>query len=700
MAMTQEEYDKYVAQAEKLGVPVNPDVQVQQPVQSPVQAPVQTPQPVPSEAGFMEQFKQDYANIGQVMDKTSPARLLDPRKGDSPEYSGWAKSLVEVIPDLGEMGGTIAGMAHGARVGSSGGLYGTVGGGLIGAMMGSGIGESVRQMFMNEFDPAKVIDKMLVSGMFEGGFAGLGPMMHNLGRGIESLRQGKELTYDQILGLDELLKELEKNGITLTPAQLTGSNFQQTLEKIGKAGFGGEAKFGALYEAQERFIRDRMDKLATDVGNPSFEEAGRVFQEAMEAADDQLIKWAQPQFTKLNKAARGVHVSLASTQQTLRSALKRSKAGRRAGASNRLDNDVEELYNFVLGDVQNTNFENLFSTIAEVTKQQRKAQLATDQNPALIKAQRDVLELLYADAEKAAAKAGSGVLDQYKQIKAVYKETKDSLNTSAIKSVVKAAPEHAGALIYKTGNVTAVKEAFNALDEAAKTAKRVGETFDAEGAKDALRAGYINQFFKKADEDTAIDTARKLASQLKNDQNVSNTFEAMLTPKQQADVMKVLGWAGQLEKNSAGNFSLIVRGRQSGELNKVASELSNSAQLGLNLYTVGKGLAFLAAPAKLAQRAVGGKVTQEYLSQMKTIITKFDSGQFDTSDAVVLFGLWAKNYVEGEEIPKELRIPKLSDKQALEAHAARARIVAQYEKAGAPVPEELLKDSPILYNPE
>ena len=699
MAMTQEDYDKYVAQAKKMGVPVNPDVQVQQPVQTPVQAPVQTPQPVPSEAGFMEQFKQDYANIQQTMHDTSPARLAG-TKGESPEYSGLSKALLEVLPDLGEMGGTIAGMAHGARVGASGGAYGVVGGGLIGAMLGSGAGESIKQMFKNEFDPAKVIDTMLVSGMFEGGFAGLGPMMHGIGRGLENLRQGKELTAEQIQGLDELVKALESEGITLTPAQLTGSNFQKTLEKVGKAGFGGEDKFGALYEAQERFIRDRMDKLATDVGNPSFEEAGRVFQDAMEAADDQLIKWAQPQFTKLNKTARGVHISLASTQQTLRSAIKRSKLGRRAGASNRLDSEVEELYNFVLGDVQNTNFENLFSTIAEVTKQQRKAQLATDQNPALIKAQRDVLELLYADAEKAAAKAGSDVLDQYKQIKAVYKETKDSLNTTAIKSVVKAAPEHAGALIYKTGNVTAVKEAFAALDEAAKAAKRVGEKFDAEAAKDALRAGYINQFFKKAGEDTAIDTARKLASQLKHDQAVSNTFEAMLTGKQQSDVMKVLGWAGKLEKNSAGNFSLIVRGRQSGELNKVASELTNAGQLGLNLFTVGKGIAFLATPAKLAERAVGGKVTNEYLSQLKDVVTKFDKGQFDTSDAVVLFGLWAKNYVEGEEIPKELKIPELSEKESLEAHAARARIVEQYQKSGVAVPEELLQESPILYKPK
>ena len=685
MAMTQEQYDAYVKEAQRLGVQVNPNVTVGDPLQNPVQAPqpstvppaVAPPQATAPEQGFMDSFKKDYANIQNTMNQTDAA-LSD--------------TLKQVLPDVGEMTGAMAGMYYGARSGSVMGLQGTIGGGFIGAMLGSGAGESLKQMFNKEFDPLKVIKTSMESGMWEAGFGAVGPLMHFAGKGIEKLRQNKELTFEEIASLDELVKALEAEGITLTPAQLTGSNFQKTLEKIGKAGFGGEGKFADLYAAQEQFIRDRMDLLTKQIGNPDRKQAGDAFQQALEDADDELITWAKPQFTALNKAARGVPVSLQSTLQSLRAKKTAATKGRRVGADTRLDNEVEDLYNFVLGDVQNTNFENLFSTIAQVTKDQRKAQLRTDKNPALDKAYVEVLDLLFSDAEKAAKKSGTAVYDKYLELQKVYRETKQTLNDRAISSVVEAQPEFAGSLIYRTGNVTSIEAAFKALDKAAETAAKTGKVFDADKAKNDLRAGYLDELFTKAEiSDTSTEQAVKLFKQIESDPKVRDTFKAMLTPKQQADVKKLLGWGAQLEKNSAGNFSLIVRGRQSGELNRIGSSISGNDATGIGIVMVSKALATLAAPAGLAKRAVSGGATREYMNQLKDLTVKFDNGNFDAADAATLFGLWATTVTEDDKIPTEFRVKNLNAKESMEYQANRAEIIATYEKAGVAVPEALLE---------
>lgn len=684
MAMTQEQYDEYTKEAQRLGVPVNPNVVVGNPVQAPVQAPqpstvppaVAPPQAAAPEQGFMESFKKDYANIQDTMNTVD---------------NSLSQTLIEVLPDVGEMTGAMGGMYYGARTGSVAGLQGAIGGGFVGAMLGSGTGESLKQMFRKEFDPLKVIKTSLESGMWEAGFGALGPLMNFAGSGIEKLRKDKNLNFEEIASLDELLKALEKEGITLTPSQLTGSNFQKTLEKIGKAGFGGEGQFEQLYKAQEQFIRDRMDLLKKQVGNPDRKQSGEAFQQALMDADDQLIEWAQPKFKELNKAARGVKVSLQSTLQSLRHKKALASKGRREGATGRIDSEVEDLYNFVLGDVQNTNFENLFSTIAQVTKDQRKAKLRTDKNPTLDKAYVDVLDLLFKDAEKAAKNSGTDVYNKYLDLQKVYRETKQSLNDRAIASAVEGSPEFAGSEIFKLGSVTSVESAFKALDTAAATAKRAGKTFDAEKAKDDLRAGYLDELFTSAEiSETSTEAAMKLLKKVTSDPKVRDTFNAVLTSKQQSEVKKLLGWGAQLEKNSAGNFSLIVRGRQSGELNRLGGIQGNDAT-GVGLVMVAKALATITAPFGLAKRAVSGGATREYMEQLKDLTVKFDGGDIDAADAATLFGLWATTVTQEEDIPVEFRVKGMNSKEAIEYHANRADIIATYEKAGVPVPQALLE---------
>lgn len=683
MALSQEEYQKYLEQAKELGLEPNPDLKpISAPVGAPVQQPVQAPQPaatpvqpVPTEQSFMDSFKQDYARIQQGMrEAPSVSNRISP-------------VLVEALPDIGEMSGTMAGMYYGAQQGASltKNPYGTAMFGLFGAMLGSGSGEAVKQMFKNEFDPAKVIDTMLVSGMFTAGFEGLGKMFELAKTGLSKIRGGKDIpSLDEIGAVDELVKELEKVGITMTPAQLTGSNFQRTLEKVGKAGFGGEQQFADLYLAQDKFMADRLEALTKQVGNPNRKQTGDLLKQALEDADRDLLTWAEPKYSAINKAARGEPVSLQSTLQSLRHKIAVGQQGRREGAKGVLDPEVQELYQFVLGNVQNTDFKQWFDLIKRLNSDHRKVLSRLDnKNPTLEKAYADVFQLLYKDAEKAASKYGSEVLQQFKDVTKVVRTSKETLNDSAIKMLSKTQPEFAGERIYSVGSVSSVEAAFKALDEAAVNAQRVGKTFDAEAAKADLRAGYLEALFTKTElADTSAQQSVKLLEQIIRDPKTKDTFEAMLPPKLQSEVKKVLGWGYQLEKNSAGNFSLIVRGRQSGELNRFANQMSGNDAAGLAITTIVKSLATITGPQFLAKRAVSGKATNKYLSQLKDVVTKFDSGDLTKTDAATLLGLWATNVSPDEKLPQELQVPNLTPEESLKMHEARLKAEATLERAG------------------
>lgn len=600
----------------------------------------------------------------------------------NPLTSNLPSNIVSSLPDIGESSGELAGMVEGARRGAQlpGGpavkVAGTAIGGTIGAMLGTGAGETLRQLFQGESDPAKVINKVLESGLFSSagevvslfGFAG---------RGIEKLRSKENLTADEISSLSELQQGLQSLGISLTPAQLTNSGFQQTLEKVAISGFGGEAKFAQLYEAQENFIKDELKRLVKQTGNPDRKLTGEMFQSAIEKAEDDLIKWAQPKYTNLDKVARDVRLSMQPTETKLRNAKKKAKVDRRPGSPSRLDSEVETMYDYVLGNTRNLSFESLFDTVSYLTREQRKvANRVDNRNPTLEKAYRDTIESLLDDARASVAKSGDDtVMRLYDEVTPVYRESLKTLNDKAIRGIVIDQPEFVGETIYRNGNISTVESAFKAVDEAAVNAKRVGEKFDAEEVKNNIRAGYLRKLFVKAQvDDTSTETASRLLKQLEDDPEMADTFNAVLPPKMRNEVKRVLGWAQKLEKQSAGNFSLIVRGRQSGALNQAVNEVGNAgAGSGFNPFLLASAASLVASPLFLANRAINGKVTNKNLSQLRDFITKYDQNKLDAGDISSFFLLLANDASESDYIPPELKVPNLSAKETFEYHALKAQ---------------------------
>ena len=611
----------------------------------------------------------------------SPQPTQSQQPGQAPAQNipdiSFGATVGPYLPDLGELSGTIAGAYTGAQAGRVLGVPGMAGGMIVGALTGRGGGEAVKQMIEGSSDPIKVLDEALTAGAFAAGFEAIGPVLSMAKGSISKLRTGKSLSDEEFLAIKELQQKLQQFGITLTPAQLTQSGFQKTLEKVAMSGFGGEAPIRSLYEAQEEFIAQSLKESVEKTGSSVRQLTGEQFQGVLNEAEEQLISWARPKYAELDKLGRTTPINIQSTEQTLKNAIAKAKVGRKTGST--LDPEVEQMYQYVLGTKRNTDFSTVFNTISRLSSDLRNLKgRTTSPNKKYEKALRDTIELLHQDLAKAAEKGGNKeLLDQYKQVSEVYRNTMKTLDDSALSGLATEAPEFVGSTIYRNGNVTMVQKAFNAVDEAYAVAQRAGKTGDelpnVEQIKNNIRAGYLESLFKKVQtQDTSVATASKLLRDLAEDPLMRDTFNTILTNKQKNEIKRVLRWADVLETQSAGNFSLVVRGRQSGALNQIINAGAGAgAVTGFTVsdpFVLGMSMGLVVGPYALAKRAVSGKATNQALAQMKELTAKFADGKMTKSDVATFFGIMAQTALPDQPAPKEFGVINMTEQEFYRMH--------------------------------
>lgn len=592
---------------------------------------------------------------------------------------------ISALPDIGALVGETYGLRQAAMQGlkTPGGpipkAFGAAGTSIFYAMGGTAVGESVRQIFQNELDPLKAIYKIQESGLFAG-LGEIATIFDTAGRGIQKLRTGQGYTAEDIKGLDLLVAELAKEGITITPAQLVRSGFQQTLEKIAVAGFGGEAKFGALYEAQEQFIRDQLDQLVKQTGDPSRKVTGEMFLSVLRQADDDLIKWATPKYEELERLSVGTPLDFTNIIEKSKQELSK---GRRSGASKNaattLDSEIETLHTFLNTRAKNNTFAGAFDVLKKLQADLREAQSRTSvsaksPNQAYVKALTEAITDVKASIKTGAESSGNQkIQDLHKEVSEVYESVSKTLNDSALSGIAAQQPEFVGSQIYANGNVSSVEAAFKAIDKAVEIGKKAGkmedELLDAESLKNDLRAGYLRKLFTPTEvADTSTETALTLLKKIERDPELSDTFQAVLTATQVAQTKRILGWAKNLDQQAAGNFSLIVRGRQSGAANQVINQMTNITGEGVKSTVIAAAASLIATPFFLANRAINGQVTTKLLEQLKDYSVKFNTGKMDAGDVGQYFGLLASVVKPNEELPPELKIPGLDSRESLELH--------------------------------
>ena len=627
---------------------------------------------------------------------TSPADI--PKFPTVTEIIGkYLKEQIPYVSDVGELGGALVGMKRGATAGRVLGLPGMVGGGIIGATIGRGAGEVTEDIFLSEeTDPVETLYDMYQAGGLAVLGEGIGTIFPMAYRGIKNLRRGKQLPPEEARAVQELQNALKAReaeikaanpnsniNLTLTPAQISQSGLQQNLEKIAISGFGGEKPLRDLYEAQADFIVTELERLVPNLGTATRQEAGAALQGALRNAEAELITWAKPKYAELDRLAVDAPVSIQSTQQKLRRKLAISGAGRKTGT--RLDPEVEELYRFVLQEKQNNTFKSQFQLLSRLSSDLRKLKgRSTNPNDTYEKALVETIESVHDDLGKAAEKTGNtALLDKYNEVSTTYRNSMSTLRDSAISGLASKNPEFVGETIYRDGNVTSIQKAFEAIDEARELAIKAGKTGDdipnTEAIKNQIRAGYLDELITPVQvNENTIPTAQKLLDNLTKNPKKRDTYTALFNATQRAAIEKTLKWGATMETFSAGNFSLIVRGRQSGSLNKIATQLAQSGAFtgtaigsGIALSPVGAttAIGFLVAPAWLAKRAVNGQVSSKLLGEMTSLAKKFNENKFTSREWVTLFTLLADNTAETEKLPPSLQIPGLNAKDALRMHA-------------------------------
>lgn len=608
-----------------------------------------------------------------------------------PEFKSPLELMAPYLPMTAEMGGVLYGATKGAEMMKPFGKQAQMAGMFFGGSTGAVLGESARQLIQEgELDPLKAINAGLESGLWFGMGESVGMGMKVVADGISNIRAGTRPTDQQLAMIQQLQNELKEFGLetfgknlTLTPAQIFGQGVEQTLEAIGKAGFGGETRFNELYEKQADFVVSRMKSLVGQLTGKSRQEVGKAFQETMEEADAALTKWAEPQYATLDAKAAGAKVNIGATEKELKKRIAGGKVGRTEGST--LDPKTLEVYNYVLGAKKDNTYLGIFNTIRRISSDLRTAQGMTDRNKVYEKALRDARELLEQDLERSAKATFAGnkkaIYDEWTTLNQQYKNYSETLNTKTLAKLSTEAPEFVGEQIAKQGNVTAVEEAFKAIDTAVELGAKTAD--DARLIKQDLQGNYLRSLLETVEtKEQAVGALAQLMRQIKNSKQ-GDTFTAVLDDAQRAKVVRFLGYADHLESTSSGAFSLVVRGRQAGSLNQAITSIGGgSATAGIFVDpTIFVGsLAILTAPTFLAKRALNPKTADAFLDTLRPIVdrVKKPGYQLTKSDFLAVTTMLAENFeFVGDELPPEMFIKGLKPRQAAEYQANRGQIIAE-----------------------
>jgi len=610
------------------------------------------------------------------------------------------------VTDIGTGGGTLAGMAAGAPFGPAGILIG----GVAGAVGGTYFFDQIRQLFTGEQDFMESLDKSVNAGMWEMA----GPILGNAGRvgkgALEKIRANIPINAEELTAVKQLQEALKRAGITLTPAQLTGSSFYQTLENYGAAGFFGQGRFEKLYEKQREFLDTTFRQLIDSTGRANRKLNGEMFQQTINQGLNDLRAWAAPRYAQVDELAGGLKIDLSeivdeaadTVRQGYRSAAK-DKNGKPTGVSTH--GKAEEIYQFMASREKSNTFAGIFDSVKLLNRKLRAAQnpgagKAVDED--YVRAITESLDTLHTAMDEAAESTGNkALMELYQTTSKVYKDGSNNFLQEGIAAAARVDPEFAGKQLFKQGAETMAQRAFSAIDEAVKVRKLrlqaikelpeeqqkgalefmgrdiFGENFkagtksadelleefnniDPEIIKNNLRAGYLQEMFSPVlragsrDGDTAK-AALDALSKIKDNPADKATFEAIFTKRQQADIYRSLKWAEKMEKGAAGNFSLMVRGGQTRGAQNIFGGL---ASLGAFTYNEALGIAVgigtLFSPPLIARFATRGEWTDDLIKQLENLHSKYNKGTFNHGDAAALFSILGNNSSPTDQLPADL----------------------------------------------
>lgn len=707
------ELDKeYLDFMNSIGATTAPEEPTPQPqtVEPPVQAPVSgsplenyltgVTDRLTSPEGTMSMLGNMNPVIGAAEDLGyGPSQLLT--KENIQQYGGLS----------GELAGSLAGTAAMAGKPPWMVALGAVGGTIIGRSAGEGA-----EVLAGE-EGVDVVDRLqniAEAGAWALAGEGAGAILMNGVKLIKKVRAGSKLTPEegqQLMQMNEMLKSSRVkivNGnvkvfgpdeaipkgaqdVVLTPAQVTGSPVRRLMEKVGKAGFGGEV-VDTMYSAQSEAMRQMFQQEIRSLGDRNPLAFGRALQNSYDQVALELGAYIKPKYEALDNMAQQAQFNYTGLRTNLRDMFERGSKDFIANKDvpitwktvkkleTNLPPEQAKVLKTLLGRTGKVSFSTGFDDLQQLTKLARelrntqgKREYATDIDR-IIDVYRRTLDTQAEKVAKAGGSEGRSLYTELQNLDGVYEKVIKTTRGDFAKEILKTDPESIAKALYAEGNVTPITNLY----KDARSLKQFSKELEGTGvnAKEILtdfKAGYADAFFEDlttSTGDDAVDLAQQMLSKLGEGSafgksETMNTFKAVLNPAERKRMTELLKNAAKMEQISAGNFSLAVRGQQTAGLRKFGKGIEGT--LGATGVATGvamaslpasiiSGFAFFMGPRYLAKAAVHGKITDDILKQVNGLAHKAAAGKFDVArDGALLMTLVGSSATRQSDIPEELQ---------------------------------------------
>jgi hypothetical protein len=477
-----------------------------------------------------------------------------------------------------EIGGLIGSIGGGIGGGLIGGPPGAMAGSVAGSALGGALGETYEQVTRNEStDPSRI------------GMAGVEEALWDLGGNLVIKGAGKTLRF----GADKLgftSKDvpdanaaaqafLQKYGSSLPESARTGNNMDAALE-----GFVRTPATYDLFKDKQAEIRTALtegsqDVLKSLVNSKEFDQALRSGSSAQAASGEVLQNFIKEGQKTLSDSVEPLYADIfKDVKSTVSTFPIKSWASKELTSPASLTAGQKSILNELNSLPPNVDFQTLHKIRSRWLAENRDKYASSVSSNKDSRASSTISDLV-TKIDNAMDMSANSLLDpntlkQYRQVTKTYREGVQGLQSDAVVSAMSKNPEEVGGFLFAAGNETPIKDLYKSVAAAQTLTKKPSKDII-----DSLRFGYL---------DALVNTPEnmlKFATDIEQNKNMQNTFNALFRGTPQYDAIKAM--------NEASKLGLVQVQTQSGLVARTAGVAVDVAK---PLATLGTGYFFLLSP--------------------------------------------------------------------------------------------------------
>jgi hypothetical protein len=571
-----------------------------------------------------EQLQNTYGNFNSVLSDTREPPTFAQNVGTA---------FKESLPDIGGLLGGIAGVAAtktpmGATAGRTAGTMAVRS--MLGAGAGTLTGTVAKQKVDEIMGKPMLLDAQLAEQLSNTAtnmaIDSAGNVVFSLGG--KAYKVAKEVIpklgiFDIALPKVDQLKLqvqrlLQREGGSLTKYQVEPTATRAVAESIGRAGISGRGVFDDLEIANLQALKTKRDEVLDDISSRTLTdlEAGALYKDVIGNAQDNLSLAAREAYAQINERGKNVLVNSSAlskkAQQELAAAANISKTG---DPSTSLGNEVTSQLKAISDLKDEITFADAHEFRSNLSKQLREAKSEFGANSPKVATLTQAVVAIEKAMDDAATKLSPALKKAYDENSAFYRDSITELFPTTLSKLNKATAERVGETIFKSGNVSEIKDFYKSLERA----KQLNPDLDVKLLKNSIQKGYLSSILGEEGTEISVTSLINLQKKLQIDNKFKRTFDAAVLPEVRQNV-EVLANAAKLSQLKPQNtFSLAINSAQANQISGAVQAILAAGGAGYaysELGTVGAvvaGGSLLMAPRVLAKMATNREAINELI---------------------------------------------------------------------------------------